>query len=121
VIICTKYTGFCQNDFNICAYFQAQSGAPDDNEGTSYNGGVNYDDNHHLFDLTRRRASIARIVDTMQNFPEADGFIWDGPEWGYEIDVALQGNGQPWALKSLGRHPLCFISDSPYKIYRVVR
>ena len=56
--------------------FQAQWGAPDDNEGTSYNGGINYDDNHHLFDLTRRRASIARIVDTLQQFPEADGFIW---------------------------------------------
>ena len=76
--------------------FQAQSGAPDDNEGTTYNGGVNYDDNHHLFDLTRRRSSIARIVDTMQQFPEADGFIWDGPEWGYEIDVDLQGNGRSY-------------------------
>ena len=42
--------------------FQAQSGAPDDNEGMSYNGGVNYEDNHHMFDLTRRRASVARIV-----------------------------------------------------------
>ena len=81
--------------------FQAQWGAPDDNDGTTYNGGVNYDDNHHLFDLTRRRASIARIVDALQQFPEADGFIWDGPEWGYEIDAELQGNGRSYIFNDL--------------------
>jgi hypothetical protein len=81
--------------------FQAQWGAPDDNEGTSYNGGINYEDNHHLFDLTRRQASIARIVDTLQHFPEADGFIWDGPEWGYEIDVDLQGNARSYIFHDL--------------------
>lgn len=37
-------------------------------------------------DDTRQRAYLARLEDTLGQFPEAEGAIMDGPEWGYEID-----------------------------------
>ncbi|MEW6752979.1 MAG: hypothetical protein AB1505_18660 [Candidatus Latescibacterota bacterium] len=40
---------------------------------------------HYLHDETTMRARIARMVDTLEHFPMADGAIMDGPEWGYEI------------------------------------
>ena len=40
---------------------------------------------HHLHDEKRMRAGVARMVDTLEHFPMADGAIMDGPEWGYEI------------------------------------
>ena len=41
---------------------------------------------HHLFDDLTHRAIAARSVDTLQHFPMVDGAVFDGPEWGYEID-----------------------------------
>ncbi len=40
---------------------------------------------HNITDLKTRAAVCARIVDTLEHFPMADGGIMDGPEWGYEI------------------------------------
>lgn len=38
-----------------------------------------------IVDEQVRRASCARIVDTLRHYPMADGAVLDGPEWGYEI------------------------------------
>jgi hypothetical protein len=38
-----------------------------------------------MLDDTSRRAYLARVQDTLQAFPQADGAIIDGPEWPYEI------------------------------------
>lgn len=40
---------------------------------------------HYLSDEVSMRARVARMVDTLEHFPMADGAIMDGPEWGYEI------------------------------------
>lgn len=40
---------------------------------------------HQLHDDKSLASSVARIVDTLEHFPMADGAIMDGPEWGYEI------------------------------------
>ena len=40
---------------------------------------------HHFEDEKTMRARLARAVDTLEQFPAADGAIMDGPEWGYEI------------------------------------
>jgi hypothetical protein len=40
---------------------------------------------HHLRDEKTMWARIARMVDTLEHYPMADGAIMDGPEWGYEI------------------------------------
>ena len=42
---------------------------------------------HHFEDEKSMRARLARAVDTLEQFPMADGAIMDGPEWGYEITV----------------------------------
>jgi hypothetical protein len=42
---------------------------------------------HYLGDERGLRARVARMVDTLEHYPMADGAIMDGPEWGYEIDV----------------------------------
>ena len=42
-------------------------------------------DGHHLRDERSRNAHLARMIDTLEHFPMADGAIMDGPEWGYEI------------------------------------
>lgn len=40
----------------------------------------------HLFADPRSRAAFcARMADTLERYPMADGAIMDGPEWGYEI------------------------------------
>ncbi len=41
---------------------------------------------HHLFDELTHKAIAARSVDTLRHFPMVDGAVFDGPEWGYEID-----------------------------------
>lgn len=51
--------------------FQAQTGAGPPRSDASYFGSA--------------RAVAARIVDTLEHYPMADGTIMDGPEWGYEI------------------------------------
>jgi len=38
-----------------------------------------------ITDEGKQRAYLARLEDTLTQFPEADGVILDGPEWGYEI------------------------------------
>ena len=38
-----------------------------------------------IVDTLARRAWSARIIDTLQHYPMADGGVLDGPEWGYEI------------------------------------
>ena len=38
-----------------------------------------------ITDEGRRRAYLARLEDTVSQFPQVDGVILDGPEWGYEI------------------------------------
>ena len=40
---------------------------------------------HHLRDERSLHAHLARMIDTLEHFPMADGAIMDGPEWGYEI------------------------------------
>ena len=40
---------------------------------------------HHLHDEQTLAASVARMVDTLEHFPMADGAVMDGPEWGYEM------------------------------------
>ncbi len=40
---------------------------------------------HYLVDDESLRARVARMVDTLESFPMADGAVMDGPEWGYEI------------------------------------
>ena len=40
---------------------------------------------HHLHDEKTLASKIARMVDTLEHFPMADGAVMDGPEWGYEI------------------------------------
>jgi hypothetical protein len=40
---------------------------------------------HHLHDPLTVASRVARMVDTMEHFPMADGIVMDGPEWGYEI------------------------------------
>lgn len=53
--------------------FQASAGAGPGGEG-------------HVFADEKRRAAIcARMIDTLERYPMADGAIMDGPEWGYEI------------------------------------
>lgn len=44
--------------------------------------------------------AAARTRDTLEHFPEINGFITDGPEWGYEIEP---GNRQ-YAFRPLTRH-----------------
>ena len=40
----------------------------------------------HVFGDEKTRAALcARMVDTLERYPMADGGIMDGPEWGYEI------------------------------------
>jgi hypothetical protein len=40
----------------------------------------------HIFaDEKTRDAFCARMIDTLEHFPMADGGVMDGPEWGYEI------------------------------------
>ena len=53
--------------------FQAQTGAGPGGDG------------HSLSDEKTRAATCARMIDTLQHYPMADGAIMDGPEWGYEI------------------------------------
>ncbi len=42
-------------------------------------------DGHHLRDPHSMNAHLARMIDTLEQFPMAAGAIMDGPEWGYEI------------------------------------
>ena len=42
-------------------------------------------DGYYLHDEKTMRARVARMVDTFEHFPMADGAIMDGPEWGYEM------------------------------------
>ena len=43
-------------------------------------------------DPVTERAQAARILDTLSHFPQADGGILDGPEWGYEIAPGHRAN-----------------------------
>ena len=45
-----------------------------------------------LSDETERRAYLARLEDVITQFPQADGVILDGPEWGYEIAEGHRAN-----------------------------
>ena len=40
---------------------------------------------HHLHDPQTLASRIARMVDTLEHYPMADGVVMDGPEWGYEM------------------------------------
>ncbi|MBT4496259.1 MAG: hypothetical protein HOC74_00970 [Gemmatimonadetes bacterium] len=42
-------------------------------------------DGYHLHDDRTLASRVARMVDTLEHFPMADGAVMDGPEWGYEI------------------------------------
>ena len=42
-------------------------------------------DGHHLHDNRTLASRVARMVDTLEHFPMADGAVMDGPEWGYEM------------------------------------
>lgn len=45
-----------------------------------------------LTDDRARRAYFARLEDTVAQFPQADGIVLDGPEWGYEIVPGHRSN-----------------------------
>src|SRR4051794_7343037 len=45
-----------------------------------------------ITDEGKRRAYLARLEDVLTQFPEADGAILDGPEWGYEIAPGHRSN-----------------------------
>lgn len=45
-----------------------------------------------ITDEGRRRAYLARLEDTISQFPQADGVLLDGPEWGYEIAPGHRSN-----------------------------
>jgi hypothetical protein len=45
-----------------------------------------------ITDEGRQRAYLARLEDTVTQFPDADGVILDGPEWGYEIAPGHRSN-----------------------------
>ncbi|HEV2122229.1 MAG TPA: hypothetical protein VGW38_05580 [Chloroflexota bacterium] len=47
---------------------------------------------HLLTDERHRRAYLARLEDTLTQFPQADGVVLDGPEWGYEIEPGHRAN-----------------------------
>jgi hypothetical protein len=52
--------------------------------GASYGSGPG--GTGHIFADARSQAAFtARMVDTLEHYPMADGAIMDGPEWGYEI------------------------------------
>lgn len=40
---------------------------------------------YYLHDEHSLRARVARMIDTLEHYPVADGAVMDGPEWGYEI------------------------------------
>ena len=40
---------------------------------------------HHLHDPKTTAARVARMVDTLEHYPMANGVVMDGPEWGYEM------------------------------------
>ena len=52
--------------------------------GASYGSGPG-GTGHILADARSQAAFAARMVDTLEHYPMADGAIMDGPEWGYEI------------------------------------
>jgi len=45
-----------------------------------------------ITDEGKRRAYFARMEDALTQFPEVDGVILDGPEWGYEIAPGHRSN-----------------------------
>ena len=47
---------------------------------------------HILGDEMRQRAYWARMQDTLEHFPQVEGAIMDGPEWGYEIHPHHRSN-----------------------------
>ena len=40
---------------------------------------------HYLHDPQTLASRVARMVDTLEHYPMADGVVMDGPEWGYEM------------------------------------
>ena len=48
-------------------------------------GGGPGGDGYYMHDEKSMRARVARMVDTLEHFPMADGAVMDGPEWGYEM------------------------------------
>ena len=40
---------------------------------------------HYLHDPQPLASRVARMVDTLEHYPMADGVVMDGPEWGYEM------------------------------------
>jgi len=69
--------------------FQAQAGAGPAGPDAGYFGDV--------------RAVAARMVDTLEHYPMADGAIMDGPEWGYEI-APHHMNRRSYILDDLPEH-----------------
>jgi hypothetical protein len=60
--------------------FQASAGAGPGGEGPL------------ITDARSQAALQARMVDTLEHYPMADGAIMDGPEWGYEIAARHQNH-----------------------------
>ena len=67
---------------------------------------------HFLWDELTLRSRVARMVDTLQQFPQAAGALMDGPEWGYEID-ARHMNHRSYIFHDLpdSLRPLCESMD----------
>lgn len=58
-----------------------------------------------IVDERARAAWSARIADTLQHYPMADGGVLDGPEWGYEIS--------PWHMVRNGQSRSNLFDDLP--------
>ena len=56
------------------------------------NGGFGARSRQLLCDEHERRAYLARLEDAITQFPQADGVILDGPEWGFEIADGHRAN-----------------------------
>lgn len=63
---------------------------------------------HYLHDERSLRARVARMVDTLEQNPLADGAIMDGPEWSYEITPGFLDH-RPYMFDDLPAEiaPLC--------------
>ena len=73
-------------------------------------GGPTLRDQHAalIVDERARTAWSARIIDTLQHYPMADGGVLDGPEWGYEIS--------PWHMVRDGHSRSNIFDDLPESV-----
>ncbi|MBM3280525.1 MAG: hypothetical protein FJY95_20970 [Candidatus Handelsmanbacteria bacterium] len=71
---------------------------------------------HYLIDDHALRARAARMIDTVEHYPMAQGAVMDGPEWGYEI-AAHHMNHRSYIFHDLPESgaPVCAALGYDYK------